>query len=233
MTTTISTDPQFIYQPELHEKTVTLSKDLSYRVTGYLARYLSPSVKDVVILEFVQNNKTRTTFFQRYAGFGGLKFWGSDDAYAYFSVTPDGLGGYYLYPIIFNLYRLNLEQGSIDTIFEKPFGALGIDIHNHMAVFYHRHASIFFLYNLKTGEIQSFPYERPRDGNNISPLLFSPDFKKIAFAIAYGPDSVKGEVYIYDFASRKATLYTQREGVHLTVERWISSSELEIGELEY
>lgn len=212
-----------------------------------LTRVLSPQLSVTMVHQYVKDKGITTTVVTFYKDgkeivefplnepYYDVTLWGTDSTYAYvsFPMLPEQYE-LKVYPPLYNLYRLNLENGDARMVFDASNGAsLDIDIPHRKAVVYREKESAFFLYDLDTLSVESFPYIIPDSYNkgatasgvafamdiDISPLVFSPNFSKVAFALKI-PDIQGSNVYIYDLTTKTAVLYKYSENGYIDITEW-------------
>ena len=160
--------------------------------------------------------------------------WARDGQSLYFSAEPYGIGGYILFSGASSLYRVNLNDRSVQAVI--PFKADGgklicIDelstderlIADHCAK---TTITIQDLGNGQTTTIQ--PPANVKDYGLVGSARFSPDLTRVAFALAKGnPDAEQGWVAVSDGLSGPSKLVaTSQPGEYFTVAGWLNADTL-------
>lgn len=154
----------------------------------------------------------------------------------YYSVLPDGIGGYYIYNPVFNLYKLDLEKKSASEV--STMGKIqSLDFNKDLTklVYVTRNAADDIGYFVVVKDLSSgaeIKYNNaPNTGNGesfpqIGGVKFSPDELKIAFAVGYGPENEHGEIYVLNLYTKNYSLYKKRTDGHLDVTGWKNNTEV-------
>lgn len=161
---------------------------------------------------------------------GSLKFLGGDENLIYFTVIPDGLGGYYIYDCWFNLYKLNLKTKAVTMILNNENMAHrscgSIALSNDLKLLaYQSDLDTVTIKNLLTNVLKNYTCKEASQGK-IGNIKFSPDNSKLAFPVGYGPDKEYGEVYVMNLSDGDYSLYTKNINSHLQVSGWKNNSEV-------
>lgn len=142
----------------------------------------------------------------------------------YFSIMPEGIGGYILFSGIHNLYKFDSSSLEVRRIL-SGIDLSGSDIgfsNEEKFVFYEERYGFeksmkndnrdFILKNVDTGDIKKyiFPVEIATDVQ-VGDFIFAPNDKKIAFAFASNnPEKEYGGVYILNLEDGKYEIVTKQ-----------------------
>lgn len=167
-------------------------------------------------------------------------FRNGNDKIVYFSVEPGGLGGYFIYQPIFNLYKLDLEKKTAQRIGTGDNWIMAASLNRDMTKLVYVTESVKFderskqvvIKNLVTGKETNYgyiPYSASKNAfrYQVGNVALSPDEAKLAIAVGYGPDEEFGEIYILDLSTKKYTLYKKVDADHVQVNGWKNNTEVD------
>lgn len=145
----------------------------------------------------------------------------------YFGTQPGELGGYIIYGGYDKLYKLNLANNKIAEVASGDGYLTDIDvsIDNKKVVF--RNFDNIVVKDLDLGDISLYAMPSKKDNAQFGNFKFSPDMKKIAIGVAYGPENTYGEVYILDLKTRVYTLYATLPGNTIIINGWKNDNEID------
>lgn len=140
----------------------------------------------------------------------------------YFSMPPGGLGGYILFPIYSNLYRINLNNNQISKIISTGFR--DYDFSSDLSkVVYNGFFSVneqgLILFDLSADkEIKTYRY--PEGYTQFGSFKFSPDESSVAFVAADGPVNEKSAVYVISLNNGNLKLILEKSNHIFKIEGW-------------
>ncbi len=137
-----------------------------------------------------------------------VEFWSPDGQWLYFSQEPFGLGGFIYFGGGTNLYKINIATKEVVGVLptespEQPQACLDSISPDFQYIAEHCSPSIIRVRNLTTGGYATYnpPAEIMDGGQFAGSARFSPDGKKLAYAVAEGfQDASRGWVVLTDTA---------------------------------
>jgi hypothetical protein len=160
--------------------------------------------------------------------------WSRDGQSLYFSTEPDGIGGYILFGGASSLYRVNVNDQSVQEMI--PFNVNGdrmicIDelSSDERLVADHCAKTSIAIHDLSSGQTTTIQPPADVTGFNfVGSARFSPDLTRVAFALAKGdPSAEQGWVAVSDSLSGPSKLIaTDKPGRYFTVAGWLNADTL-------
>ena len=160
--------------------------------------------------------------------------WARDSQSLYYSIEPYGIGGYILFAGASSLYRVNVNDRSVQEV--VPFRTNGgkmicIDelSSDERLIADHCATTAITVQNLSTGQKTTIQAPADATGFNFTgSARFSPDLTRVAFALAKGnPDAEQGWVAVSDSLSGPSKLIvTGKPGEYYTVAGWLNADTL-------
>ena len=160
--------------------------------------------------------------------------WSRDGQSLYFSTEPSGIGGYILFAGASSLYRVNVNDRSVQEI--MPYNVNGdklicIDelssddrlIADHCAM------TSIAIHDLSSGQTTTIQPPADVTGSSfVGSARFSPDLTRVAFALAKGdPNAEQGWVAVSDSLSGPSKLIAMdKPGRYFTVAGWLNADTL-------
>lgn len=164
-----------------------------------------------------------------------VEFWSADGQWLYFSKEPVGIGGYILFSGGSSLYKINITTKEIIDVVptdlsEEPVVCLDAISANFQYVAEHCSQNIIRIRDLNSGGSSIFnPPADISSGHRLAgSARFSPDGKKLAYAVAKGvQDNEQGWVVLSDtdFDNSKVIL-TSQVGSYYTIPGWLDDQTL-------
>ncbi len=150
---------------------------------------------------------------------------------AYLDFNPDGLGGYILYPVTYDMIRVNTCTGKVDRLLDPTFGQGGIrqglDIspdEKYLAQFFQDIGPTISLQIRAIDDANDVQtYALPDQHYTQFDAKFSPDGSKIAVVAALGNAmSERGILWIFDMKTRTFGGYKGDGPIHTSFgEAWM------------
>jgi len=159
--------------------------------------------------------------------------WSRDGHSLYFSTEPDGMGGYILFEGPSSLYRVNVNDRSVQEVI--PYNVDGYpmcidELSSDERLIADRCAKTSIaIHDLSSG--QTTTIHPPADVTGfkfVGSARFNPDLTRVAFALAKNnPDAEQGWVAVSDSLSGGSKLVvTGKPGEHFTVAGWLNADTL-------
>lgn len=160
--------------------------------------------------------------------------WSNDGQSLYFSTEPYGIGGYILFAGASSLYRVNVNDRSVQEMI--PFNVNGGKLicidelsSNERLVADHCAQTSITIRDLSSG--QTTAIQSPADASGfglVGSARFNPDLTRVAFALAKGdPSAEQGWVAVSDSLSGPSKLIvTGKPGEYFTVIGWLNADTL-------
>ncbi len=149
---------------------------------------------------------------------------------AYFSILPEGLGGYILYGKYANLYRLSFADNSVATIIGITGQVLLTDIEvsrDLSLIAYSRgNPNSIIVKNLNNSRENTYVFSEISNDAQFGGFKFSPNQDKLAIAVGHGPDRERGEIYILNLQSGLFSLYRQTSLAPI-IKGWVSNNQVD------
>ena len=163
------------------------------------------------------------------------EFWSADGQLLYFSMEPDGIGGYILFSGATNLYQINIATKQVTEIIPmNPYAptwgicldAISVD---YRFVADHCTQNVITIRDLSTGGKTTI--QPPADVTGYQQMgsaRFSPTGERVAFALAQGdPNNERGWVAVGDSSGGVAKLILAGDaGSYYTVQGWLNDQTL-------
>jgi len=161
---------------------------------------------------------------------GGAEIIKKDIDKIYFSIQPDGIGGYILFPTYANLYSFNLNSNEVEEIADLKGSDVGFSGNEDFIVYHTFETSDsekghIEVENIKTKEIRTYDIPSIQGNYQIGNFKFSPDENKIAFVVNYGPEKEHGEIYILDLQKKSYTLYAKANYL-MKIDSWENNDKI-------
>jgi hypothetical protein len=164
-----------------------------------------------------------------------VQFFSADGQWLYFSKEPIGIGGYILFSGASSLYKINVTTREVvdvipTDISEEPVGCLDAISPDFLYVAEHCWQNMIRIRDLNSGG--AFIFNPPADITSGSQLAgsarFSPDGKKLAYAIGKGAqDNEQGWVVVSDIAiDNSKVILTSQVGSYYTIAGWLDDQTL-------
>ncbi len=163
------------------------------------------------------------------------EFFSPDGQWLYFSKEPIGLGGYILFGGASSLYKINVTTkevfGVIPTDLSKePVGCLDAISPDFLYVAEHCSQNNIRIRDLTTGGASIFipPTDITTGSQLAGSARFSPDGKKLAYAVAKGvQDAEQGWVVVSDTSlDNSKVIMTSQIGSYYTIAGWLDDQTL-------
>lgn len=162
------------------------------------------------------------------------EFWSTDGQWLYFSKEPMGIGGYILFSGGSSLYKININTKEIIDVIptdlsEEPVACLDAISTDFRYVAEHCAQNLIRIRDLTSGGSSNFiPPQLIANVNLLAgSARFSPDGKKLAYAIAVGAQNEKGWVAVSDTAvDNSKVIMTSQAGSYYTVAGWLDDQTL-------
>ncbi len=163
------------------------------------------------------------------------QFFSPDGQWLYFSKEPLGLGGYIIFGGGSNLYKINVTTKEIIDVIptdlsEEPAGCLDAISPDFLYVAEHCSQNNIRIRDLTSGGVFIFiPPAEITTGNQLAgSARFSPDGKKLAYAVAKGvQDAEQGWVVVSDTAiDNSKVILTSQVGSYYTIAGWLDDQTL-------
>ena len=164
-----------------------------------------------------------------------VQFFSADGQWLYFSKEPIGIGGYILFNGASSLYKINVTTKEVidvipTDISEEPAGCLDAISPDFLYVAEHCFQNTIRIRDLTSGG--AFIFNPPIDITSGYQLAgsarFSPDGKKLAYAIAKGvQDDEQGWVVVSDTSiDNSKVILTSQIGSYYTIAGWLDDQTL-------
>ena len=160
--------------------------------------------------------------------------WSRDGQSLYFSTEPYGIGGYILFAGASSLYRVNVNDRSVQEVI--PFNMNGGKMicldelsSDERLVADHCAQTSITIRDLSSGQTTTIQPPADVTGFNlVGSARFSPDLTRVAFALAKrDPDNEQGWVAVSDSLSGGSKLIvTGKPGEYFTVAGWLNADTL-------
>ncbi len=160
--------------------------------------------------------------------------WSRDGQSLYFSTEPYGIGGYILFAGASSLYRVNVNDRSVQEVI--PFNLTGgkmtcIDelSSDERLIADHCAKTSIAIQDLSSGQTTTIQPPTDVSGFNfVGSARFNPDLTRVAFALAKGdPNAEQGWVAVSDGLSGGSKLIvTGKPGEYFTVAGWLNADTL-------
>jgi len=159
--------------------------------------------------------------------------WSRDGQSLYFSTEPDGMGGYILFGGASSLYRVNMNDRSVQEVI--PYNVDGYpmcidELSSDERLIADRCAKTSIaIHDLSSGQTTTIQPPADVTGFNfVGSARFNPDLTRVAFALAKGdPNAEQGWVAVSDSLSGPSKLVvTGKLGEHFTVAGWLNADTL-------
>jgi hypothetical protein len=163
------------------------------------------------------------------------QFFSPDGQWLYFSKEPLGLGGYILFGGASNLYKINVVTKEVVNVIpaassDEPAACLDALSPDFLYVVEHCSQNIIRIRDLTSGSASIFkPPADITSGSQVAgSARFSPDGKKLAYAIAKGiQDNEQGWVVVSDIAiDNSKVILTSQVGNYYTIAGWLDDQTL-------
>jgi hypothetical protein len=160
--------------------------------------------------------------------------WSRDGQSLYFSTEPSGIGGYILFGCATSLYRVNVNDRSVQEVipFKVPGGKMicldELSSDERLIADHCANTSIA-IKDLSSGQTTTIQPPADVTGSKfVGSARFSPDLTRVAFALAKGdPDAEQGWVAVSDSLSGPSQLIaTDKPGRYFTVASWLNADTL-------
>ena len=160
--------------------------------------------------------------------------WSSNGQSLYFSTEPCDMGGYILFGGASSLYRVNVNDRSVQEI--MPFSVNGDKLicinelsSDDRLIADHCAMTSIAIHDLSSGQATTIQPPADVTGSNfVGSARFSPDLTRVAFALAKGdPNAEQGWVAVSDSLSGPSKLIaTDKPGRYFTVAGWLNADTL-------
>ncbi len=164
------------------------------------------------------------------------EFWSADGKSLYFSKEPMGLGGYILFGGASNLYKVDLATKQVSMVTpinpydEEPQACLDSISSDYRYVAEHCAQNFIRIRDLSSGGMANIlPPDEVTTGHQlVGSARFSPDGKRIAFAVARGDQTnEQGWVVVSDSAvSNAKVILASQPGSYFMVAGWLNEETL-------
>jgi hypothetical protein len=164
------------------------------------------------------------------------EFWSQDGQSLYFSREPVGIGGYIIFSGASNLFRIDIASKQVTTIIEQsasngPMICLDAISADTRFIADHCDKTVITIRDVFTAGAPSVTIQPPADASGfkfVGSARFSPDGKRVAYALAKGdPSNEQGWVAIADTAGGASTLIdTGAPGAYFSVHGWLDDQTL-------
>ncbi len=159
--------------------------------------------------------------------------WSSNGQSLYFSTEPCDMGGYILFGGVSSLYRVNVNDRSVQEVI--PYNVDGYpmcidELSSDERLIADRCAKTSItIHDLRSGQTTTIQPPADVTGSNfVGSARFSPDLTRVAFALAKGdPNAEQGWVAVSDSLSGSSKLVvTGKPGEYFTVASWLNADTL-------
>jgi len=173
-----------------------------------------------------ENNEFLTSVSINHCGWDNAveQVFKTNDA-VYFSSMPDGLGGYIPYGKYTNLYRLNLDNNSVDSIITGSASTLtDIDFSADNNFIVYRSYNDIIVKNIANNSINTYLFDF--ENRSFGSFKFSPNNDKIVVAKDDGPEAGSGVIYVLNLNNGTFSLYANTEAIP-RIDSWLNNDEIE------